>query len=368
MNIKRAMALAGLLGTGMLASAPAAALDLTCGGLCPWVTYGDGKSFLLQYNAYIYDKFINPGSGVGPGNPYYIDSTPGAIKDLTVIGTGTSSNPATTNMSGMDDAYPTPNADGNPYFSTGTVTDPGGANEFSGDGAGTWDVTLTALKNFMGTDNSLIFFFNNNQIKSGGAVNEGLAGWAQITLRDAAGVLLGTYDRTNQGGKFATIADGGGGTLNGNPTYTHAGALDNPLIGTNAATDYILSGGKQCLDTNGALISCTADPSKVAKTFDANLGANQAAYAIVFPELDQQLLALFAGNITGYSMNVNLRMGCDPGIADQADCTGRSLNNGYEQIFLSTASNLNRVPEPGVLALLGIGMIGLWGGTRRRRA
>ena len=87
MNIKRAMALAGLLGTGMLASAPAAALDLTCGGACPWVTYGDGNSFLLQYNAYIYDK-LN-GGGVGPGNPYYINSTPGAIKDLTVIGTGT---------------------------------------------------------------------------------------------------------------------------------------------------------------------------------------------------------------------------------------------------------------------------------------
>lgn len=60
--------------------------------------------------------------------------------------------------------------------------------------------------------------------------------------------------------------------------------------------------------------------------------------------------------------------GCNQLTGDQADCTGRSLNNGYEQIFLSTASNLNRVPEPGVLALLGIGMIGLWGGTRRRRA
>ena len=56
MNTKRAMALAGQLGTGMLASAPAAALDLTCGGACPWVTYGDGNSFLLQYNAYIYNR------------------------------------------------------------------------------------------------------------------------------------------------------------------------------------------------------------------------------------------------------------------------------------------------------------------------
>ncbi len=364
MNIKRAMALAGLLGTGMLASAPAAALDLTCGGACPWVTYGDGNSFLLQYNAYIYDQ-LN-GGGVGPGNPYYIDSTPGAIKDLTVIGTGTSSNPATTNTSGMDDAYATPNSSGIPYFSTGTFADPNGANEFTGDGAGTWDVSLGALKSFMGTDNSLIFFFNNNQIKSGGAVNEGLAGWAQITLRDAAGNVIGVFDLTNQGGKFATIADGGGGALFGNPTaYTHAGALDNPLIGTNAATDYILSGGKQCLNAGGALVSCS-DPT-ATQSFDANLGANQAAYAIVFPELDAQLMSLFAGDITNYSMNVNLRMGCDPGIGNQADCVGRSLNNGYEQVFLSTASNLKQVPEPGVLALLGIGMIGLWGGTLRRR-
>ena len=364
MNIKRAMALAGLLSTGILASAPAAALDLTCGGACPWVTYGDGNSFLLQYNAYLYDQ-VN-GGGVGPGNPYYIDSTPGAIKDLTVIGTGTSSNPATTNTSGMDDAYPTPNSSGIPYFSTGTTADPNGANEFTGDGAGTWDVSLGALKSFMGTDNSLIFFFNNNQIKSGGAVNEGLAGWAQVTLRDAAGAVIGVFDLTNPGGKFATIADGGGGTLLGNPTaYTHAGALDNPLIGTNEATDYILSGGKQCLNAGGALVSCS-DPT-ATQSFDANLGANQAAYAIVFPELDAQLMSLFAGDITNYSMNVNLRMGCDPGIGDQADCVGRSLNNGYEQVFLSTASNLKQVPEPGVLALLGIGMIGLWGGTLRRR-
>ena len=57
----------------------------------------------------------------------------------------------------------------------------------------------------------------------------------------------------------------------------------------------------------------------------------------------------------------------DKGVDGNAGGVFVPVNNGYEQVFLSTASNLKQVPEPGVLALLGIGMIGLWGGTLRRR-
>ena len=68
--------------------------------------HSDFYSYSLPILAFGYD-FVN-GGGTGPGNPYYVNSTPGAIKDGVVIGTGTSSNPANTNFPGMDNAYPTP--------------------------------------------------------------------------------------------------------------------------------------------------------------------------------------------------------------------------------------------------------------------
>lgn len=54
-------------------------------------------------------------------------------------------------------------------------------------------------------------------------------------------------------------------------------------------------------------------------------------------------------------------MGCDPRTTDDsdldtaADCTGRSLNYGYEKLFIGKASTVVNVPKPGTLALLGIG-------------
>jgi hypothetical protein len=36
-------------------------------------------------------------------------------------------------------------------------------------------------------------------------------------------------------------------------------------------------------------------------------------------------------------MHIDLRMGCDPNTAAPADCFGRSLNNGYEQLFIAAA-------------------------------
>jgi len=86
----------------------AATFDLSdCGNgsPCPYVTYGDGNSYALPVNALIYDAFN--GGGTGPGNPFYVVSTPGAIQDLTVVATGSSGTPVTTNYPSADDAYAT---------------------------------------------------------------------------------------------------------------------------------------------------------------------------------------------------------------------------------------------------------------------
>jgi len=349
------------------ASTSFAAFDLSnCDGFgtaCPYVTYGDGNSYALPINALIYDTA--QGGGTGPGNPFYVVSTPGAIQDLTVVATGASGQPVNTNYPSADDAYQTPNGqNGSAYFSTGTVSDPGGAGEFTGDVSQTWDVTLAALAGFLGGD-SPVFFFNNNQVNSGASTNQNLAAWAQLTVTDPNGNVIATFDFTNQDQAYTGIASGtSGGVINGDVgAYTHVGALDSPIAGTNTNTDYVLSGGQLCLNA-GVLVECTQAHDQ---TIDLNLGANQAAYAIVFPELNTLLASL--GGAAGYTLHIDLRFGCDPGTIDPAtNCVGRSLNNGYEQVFISSASQVINTPEPGMLALLAISLLGLgWTTVRARK-
>lgn len=74
-------------GAGMAAQAAAFTLPAT-----GYVQYADAQSYSLPLLAYLYDQAN--GGGVGPGNPFYVASTPGAIKDLVVIATGASGAPS----------------------------------------------------------------------------------------------------------------------------------------------------------------------------------------------------------------------------------------------------------------------------------
>jgi len=209
------LGIAGALSLGLAISAQAATIDFTGMG---YVTYGDGNSYSLPISALTYDALH--GGGVGPGNPFYVASSPGQISNLVVVATGASGNPVNQNFVGMDDAYPTPNSSGETFFSTGTTTDPGTLGNttfpgFTGDLANTWDSTLGALKTFLGSDGP-VFFFNNNQVNSGASTNQNLAAWAQITLTGPGG-QLGTWDFTNNNKPYALVTAGGGGVFMGDP-------------------------------------------------------------------------------------------------------------------------------------------------------
>lgn len=333
-NIFRSALVAGAL--ACQAGGTQAALNLTGE---TYGTYGDANSYSLAVSAFIYNE-LN-GGGVGPGNPFFVPSTPGAIKDFVVVATGASGSDVTTNYAGMDDAMATPSG-------------VSGSNFFSG----VWHSTVEALLTYLNGATPL-FLFNNNQENSENDQN--LAAWAQITLTGPGKDTL-YFDLTNQLSPFKLITEGGGGEINGDPTeYTSTGA--GPVVGTNEVTDYVFSGGPVCLDENFTPMSCDDPDAYTYGPINNNLGANQAVYALDVPELNWLITS---GEIAGYTQfAMDLRLGCAPEGSDpeSADCITRNLNNGYEQMFIVPY----RVPEPGTLTLLLAGLGGaLWRRGRRR--
>jgi len=330
-----------------------------------YVQYGDGQSYSLPI-AQIQDNCTSPGC------PYRVASTPGQIQDLIVVATGSSGMGVNTNFAGMDNAYSTPSGvSGSNFFSTGTVVDPNEVSSFTGDSSSTWDSTLSALETFLAGDD-MVFMFNNNNLN--GANLQSLAAWMQITLTDDQGDVFSIYDFTNDNGRYDLISEGGGGTFLGDVgSYTSDGS--GPDGNTNDNTDYVLSGGPICINTDGLVpVPVPCDGSGILPVSEGpvnhNLGADEVAYAVLFPELNDELNDLFsqltAQQMEDYTLNIDLRLGCDPTLfgndEDAELCSGalsgfgKNLNNGYEQLFIGTSTRPVQTPEPKSLMIFVLAM------------
>jgi hypothetical protein len=328
----------------------AALIDLNNVG---YVQYGDAQSYSLPI-AQIQDSCTTPGC------PYRVASTPGQIQDLVVIATGSNGNPVNTNFTGMDNAYNTPTGvNGSNFFSTGTFADPTAEPDFLGDADDTWDSSLSALMNFLNGDD-MVFMFNNNNLN--GANLQSLAAWMQVSLTNDVGDLVSVYDLTNDNSAYNLVSEGGGGNFLGDvTTYTSNGS--GPDGNINSDTDYVLSGGPICINTDGIVpipVPCDGSGLPVSQgPINHNLGADEVAYAVLFPELNDQLAMLFSdlslSELDEYTLHIDLRLGCDPSLflatADEELCSGevsgfgKNINNGFEQLFIGTASS-DRVPNP----------------------
>jgi len=297
-------------------------------------TYGNFYSYSLPILAFKYN--VAHSVGTGPGNPYYIDSSAGQIKDNIVVMTGASGNPVNTNFANMDDAFPA-SAPSTPTFSMTNTNEP--TPTFTGDRVGSWDSTLQAFKSYLTINNqqySPIFLFNNNQINSGDASNQNLHAWGQIWFEDTSGANPNLiYDFTN------TPA---GGAPGGDPTVYHD---QFGINGIPTVDDYVLSGGALHVDDAGNVI-----PSG-GTTLNHNLGANQAAYALASLQIDDFLVSAISNEYD--AIHIRLYM--------------TDLNNGYEQLFIlpGTVEGTAATPEPGTMLLMGLGALGAAVSRRRMR-
>lgn len=369
--IRKGSSLLGVVAavTTVFAASNASAIDLTGIG---YVTYGDAQSYSMPFANYQAVGDATP----QPGDPFYIDSSPGQISMLAVVATGSSGQPIVTNFAGMDDAYPTPNSSNLNFFATGNTADP--TPTFAGDQADTWDATIESLSSFLQGD-QMVFFFNNNQVNNQGTFGQSLAVWAQAWITDTAGNVVdpdgaggpetGYFELTNRMNPFQLSTEGGGGTPLGDVTAFTSSGRTSPGANANGNTDYVLSGGQLCAASSlgGALVSCSSPLADIGPV-NHNLGANNAAYAVVVPELNaimDNLIASVPGNLSNYVLHLDIRMGCDMtlfGATDPADdvCDGggttwnKNLNNGYEQIFIGRLTRGEDIPEPGILTLMGL--------------
>lgn len=372
----------------------AAEIDLTGIG---YVTYGDAQSYSLPI------ANLQQGYDAQTG-PFTIASSPGQISDLVVLASGTNNGPLVQNFDGMDRAYETPEGvSGETFFYGNELTYRGTDGTVANNLIDTWDSSVSAMNDFLAGED-MVFFFNNNQVNSGGTSLQSLAAWMRIWVTDDLGNVLdnSTFELSNQDSPYNLVSQGGGGEFLGDVDYVAPGAGSgdpSSFDGLNDETDFVLSGGQICVATVASTsvpipVACDAEPGdmlngepilEVSAAINHNLGANNAAYAVVFPELNA-LLASLDGilNEDSYTMHVDLRLGCDALAVDGndygetelenwMDCGtynlfGTELNNGYEQLFLGRAiTTTTTVPEPMPLALLGLGLL-LLGISRYHRS
>src|SRR5690349_9735098 len=171
---------AGALGLSQAAQAGSgncpAGVDLT--GNTNYVQFGDAISYSL------------PILGLN------VQSPPGQIGGCIIVTSGPGG--VLTNTGGgivMDNAYNNEQGSQFPYFQTGSTVntnapDPGGAGQFTpptnlADTGTTWDIDVQALLGFL-NGGSPIFYFNHNQVNSGGggnvvpSIDQDLFVWAQL--------------------------------------------------------------------------------------------------------------------------------------------------------------------------------------------
>lgn len=331
--------------------------------------FDDFTVFSMSFLQFNEDQSLQPVSG----DTYYIDSSPGKIKNDIVIASSPAAATNNTDISatGIDDAFKTPNDGGSDLFAmladnepdpvlsndnnvTSLLPNPDGI-DIDGDGTtnellglSLWDIETSVLTSFLGGED-LLFFFNLNETGTVDALDSGqdMLGWMRVFLTDS---LTGdTIDFTLSGAN----------TLNPaiqSQAQTGLGGLvapDNILPTANDEWAYVH--GQICVDENDgsvlALESCASagNPAN-GQTVNQNLGSNAAAFGLWNEDLNS---ALYSNKYD--MMTVDLRMA--------------HIENGFDQLFIRAGEIEGReIPEPVGIWLFVAGVVGLFWARRNCKA
>jgi hypothetical protein len=277
------------------------------------------------------------GEAAVDNEPYRLQTTDGTIDDAY---RGTAAGSVTeygTHMNTFGDVDP------DPTFTGDNLGD--GIDATTGLNERAWDIGLLSLIEVLTTPddvrNDMIIMFDNNQV--GTDPDQNILAWALVCVQDSNGLDDICFELVDQNGLLDT-------TNNVDPTAFNTDLAFGEATLTPPETA-VLANGTICVDPTTFLptafntAACPDDDVLV----NNNLGTNNSEFILSIPELN--------ANLENY-----LAMGYD-NVSVQFRFTNN--NDGFEDIYILGTGGVPTIPEPGVLALLGAGLLAA--GLMRRR-